>query len=261
MHDMKPFKTIMLLAAMLLLANNLPAQVDYLKQAHQYLDEGNCDGAQTYYDLYRNNHPADRDLEIAIAVCQAQKEQTERYNKMVAAYEQRLQELRTTDSAQYAGMKAVYEALLSGDCDKAHQEYLEWYAVSGYDDKGMEDRIKQCRQQKTESEKPKATEDVKEVGNLEYYIYLNGTEMAWGFAESAAKQSRVGGHSDWRLPTIAELQVVLQQPLKDYKYANEYHWSSTNSSSSGYKLIWKRGRRDSDYITEMHYCVIVRSKK
>ena len=78
---MKPFKTIMLLAAMLLLANTLPAQVDYLKQAHQYLDEGNCDGAQTYYDLYRNNHPADRDLEIAIAVCQAQKEQTERYTR------------------------------------------------------------------------------------------------------------------------------------------------------------------------------------
>ena len=69
---MKPIKTILLLAAMLLLANTLPAQVDYLKQAREYLAEGNCDGAQTYYDLalqFQLNNKRDNNLERQIAEC------------------------------------------------------------------------------------------------------------------------------------------------------------------------------------------------
>ena len=72
MKTMKPIKIILLLAAMLLMANTLPAQVDYLKQAREYLSEGNCDGAQTYYNLaleLQLNNKRDATLERQIAEC------------------------------------------------------------------------------------------------------------------------------------------------------------------------------------------------
>ena len=267
----KPIKTTLLLTVLLLLANTMSAQVDYLETARQFLAEGNCEGAQTYYELYRDLHSADRDMEVAIAVCQAQREQLERYNQMVAFYENQLQALQVKDSVQYASMKAVYESLLAGNCDMAYQEYLNWHAVSGYEDTALETRITQCKQQKAEKEKPKATEDVKEVGNLEYYIYLPGTLMAWKSANDAAMVSRGGGNAEWRFPTVAELQIVLQQmDDKSYKFVDASHWSSDMTlyrDGSGYcSFVHDRTRVGTYDVnnktpTGLCYCILVRTKR
>lgn len=263
MHDMKPFKTILLFAATLLLAVHLHAQVDYLATARMYLDSCNCEAAQVYYGLYRNTYPADIDLEIAIAVCKAQREQEEKYNNMVAFYEKALQELRAADSAMYSSMKAVYEALLACDCDKAQHLYVAWQALSGYEVVSIKNHIKKCRQQqqRTQNGRPQAIEGVQEVGNLEYYIYLEGTGMAWSVANQAAQQSRMGGHSDWRLPTVAELQVIVQQLPRDYnRYLDNCYWTSEKEGRKSYRLVHYGWEPLSGEIDETHHCIIVRSK-
>lgn len=68
---MKLLKTI-ILSAMLLFADTLLAQVDYLSLTRRYLADGNCEGAQTYYDLalqFQLNNRRDNDLERQIAEC------------------------------------------------------------------------------------------------------------------------------------------------------------------------------------------------
>lgn len=268
---MKTLKTTLLLSMILMVASPLLSQVDYLKQVHGYLDKGDCDGAQTYYDLYRGTHPADSDLEIAIAVCRSQREQDEKYNQMVASYEKALQELQVSESGKFEGMKTVYQALLSNDCDKAYQAYIECQLHFGLEDADLENQIKDCRKIKAENEKPKATEGVQEVGDLEYCVYLNGTKMSWNSASEAAKKFRIGGHSDWRVPTVSELQIVLQQMDKEsYMYVEERHWSSDmtlyKDGSGKCYYVYKRTNVDGSYFENktpigLCYCILVRTKK
>lgn len=240
---MKQLK-LFLLSLFLLPAFMVEAQVDYYAQARQFLDEGNCEGAQTYYDLYRNSNPEDRDMEIAIAVCKGMREQEEECLTM---------------TARFAIMKELYEALLSGDCEKASQIYLDLYANKDFEDQNIERYIVRCRQQKAESEHPMAVEEVFEVGNLEYYVYLNGISMAWSAANDAAKASKVNGHTDWRLPTVTELQIVLQHiDEKKYRYSPEGHWSSTKNGSY-HRSVYSKTKIYDCVASDLNYCILVRT--
>ena len=271
---MKPLKAILVMGCMFLLANIVTAQVDPRADIRGLLDRGNCESAQEYYNdalKYGLITSHDYDLEKEIAICLAIRQQEKDFTDMVASYEQAIKELQVADSAQYAGMKAVYEALLSGDCDKAQQKYMDWYAVSGYDDKGIEDHIKQCWKQKAQGEEPQTAEEVGQVGNLEYHVYLKGTKMAWKAANDGAKALDVGGHSDWRIPTVAELQIVLQQmDEKSYKFVDNGHWSSEmelhKDGSGRCYYVYHRTDVNHYYVenktpTGLCYCILVRTKK
>ena len=269
---MKTLRQTILFLALFLPATLLQAQtIDYLAKAREFLDNGNCEGAQACYGLYRNTNSADSEIETAIAVCRAIQEQEEKYNKIVASYEKALQELRATESAKFDGMKTVYEALLSDDCDKAYQAYLECHIRFGLEDAGLENQIKACQREKAEKEKPRTNEKIFEVGNLEYYVYLKGIKMAWTAANDAAKVSKEGDHSDWRVPTVAELQIVLQQiDEKTYEFSKEGHWSSDmtlyNDGSGKCYYVYDKTRVESHYVQNkipsgLCYCILVRTKK
>ena len=175
---MKPIKSILILQALLLLANIVTAQViDPRADIREFLDCGNCEGAQEYYkDALKHGLITNRDydLEKEIAICLAIKQQEKEYTEMVASCEKRYQEVRSADSVQDMHMRAVYEALLSGDCDMAQQEYLVWYAASGNEDKRIEDHIKQCRKQKAENEKSQAALPLYVD---DYKVYKDGVEV------------------------------------------------------------------------------------
>ena len=81
----------------------------------------------------------------------------------------------------------------------------------------------------------------------------NGTDISWPQANEYAKELRLGGYSDWRLPTIDELEK-----LYDPKGGNKYNirkpfrltgwwvWSSTKEGSdSAWGFYFDLGGRDS----------------
>lgn len=56
-----------------------------------------------------------------------------------------------------------------------------------------------------------------------------GTKFA--SAKDLCAQSRVGGFSDWRLPTLGELSLIYAHKEKINGFADDYYWSSTFSCS------------------------------
>lgn len=57
----------------------------------------------------------------------------------------------------------------------------------------------------------------------------NGTNLA--SAKDICSQSRVGGFSDWRLPTLGELSLIYANKDKIKGFADDLYWSSTFSCS------------------------------
>ncbi len=84
----------------------------------------------------------------------------------------------------------------------------------------------------------------------------NGQDLTWEAANEYARQLRLGGYSDWRLPTIEELE-----PLYDPKGGKEYNirkpfqltshwvWSSTREGSdSAWRFNFASGKRYSFHM-------------
>ncbi len=63
----------------------------------------------------------------------------------------------------------------------------------------------------------------------------------WSTANQLCKSSRVGGYSDWRLPTAAEIELIASQdwlPI-DLFYRTQFcFWTSSTGLTSGGKYIW-----------------------
>lgn len=56
----------------------------------------------------------------------------------------------------------------------------------------------------------------------------------WSTANSMCKESRVGGFSDWRLPTISELSILYTHKNEIGGFTNDWYWSSTKTNYGTY---------------------------
>jgi hypothetical protein len=72
-----------------------------------------------------------------------------------------------------------------------------------------------------------------------------GGRMNWAAAKEACATLTVGGHSDWRLPTIRELLTLVDyerhEPAIDtdaFKCESSYYWTSTPAHSSPGVYAW-----------------------
>jgi len=72
-----------------------------------------------------------------------------------------------------------------------------------------------------------------------------GGQMKWAAAGEACKKLDLGGHSDWRLPTIRELLTIVDyerhEPAIDtdaFKCESNYYWTSTPAHSSPGVYAW-----------------------
>ncbi len=75
-----------------------------------------------------------------------------------------------------------------------------------------------------------------------------GGSMNWKAAQEACKKLQLGGHSDWRLPTIRELLTLVDyerhNPAIDtdtFKCESAYYWTSTPVASSPGACAWLVG--------------------
>jgi Novel STAND NTPase 1/Protein of unknown function (DUF1566) len=81
----------------------------------------------------------------------------------------------------------------------------------------------------------------------------NGEDIDWNDANEYAKRLRLGGHSDWRLPTIDELEKLYDPKggnryniRKPFRLSNWLVWSSTEKGSdSAWSFYFNGGRRSS----------------
>ena len=84
----------------------------------------------------------------------------------------------------------------------------------------------------------------------------------WSTAKQMCIDSRVGGYSDWRLPTISELALLYthRSEIGGFKTTGNY-WSSTYSGSYYYYYNFYNGGQSSDYYGDALYNVrAVRTK-
>ena len=72
-----------------------------------------------------------------------------------------------------------------------------------------------------------------------------GGQMKWAAAKDACQKLTLGGHSDWRLPTIRELLTLVDYDRHDpaidtdaFKCNSSYYWTSTPFQSSPGVYAW-----------------------
>ena len=81
------------------------------------------------------------------------------------------------------------------------------------------------------------------AGNL--YTTISFSEVKWSSAMEIAQQCRVGGYSDWRIPTITELNVV-KQACRVYYAARSQYPSLPNSSCD---ILYRIGSGNDFWVT------------
>lgn len=82
-----------------------------------------------------------------------------------------------------------------------------------------------------------------------------GKAGTYSLAVSFCMQSRIGGFSDWRLPTLGELQNIYQYMAKyDLKFSNpsSYRWSSTPYSNNDYYIFIFTNKTSNSYYYESY---------
>jgi hypothetical protein len=139
------------------------------------------------------------------------------------------------DNTANQTMKTINEALSQGDCERAQRAYNVWKVLTESTDSLVESRIKSCQDSKKQAEQKKNEEtkrkeenkknDFFTFGHLDCFVYMKGTRMDWNTSNAIAQSSVVGGYSDWRLPTMSELFIILQQ-RKEMGWYPKYVWSS-----------------------------------
>ncbi len=92
--------------------------------------------------------------------------------------------------------------------------------------------------------------------NLMWTIQDNGKHIDWHQANQYAEQLRLAGYSDWRLPTIDELET-LHDPKnsrsnkirKPFRLTGYWVWSSTKEGSgSAWGFLFTKGERRRSYM-------------
>jgi len=64
------------------------------------------------------------------------------------------------------------------------------------------------------------------------------TSFTWEIADNICNNSRVGGYSDWRLPTINELNIMYANQNSIGGFTKEQYWSSTSCGDNLYQTLW-----------------------
>ena len=83
----------------------------------------------------------------------------------------------------------------------------------------------------------------------------------WQGAVALCKELRLAGHDDWRLPSIKELEKIID--IRGFKNVggSGYYWSSTEHESSeefAWMMNFKRGYEYNNYKTYERYVRCVR---
>jgi hypothetical protein len=87
----------------------------------------------------------------------------------------------------------------------------------------------------------------------------NGSDVNWSQATTYCSNQRLGGYSDWRLPTIDELQGIYDASaiVGDYhvkgnlKLSGNYQWSSTQKNAGqAWFYVFIKGKRYSFRISD-----------
>lgn len=83
----------------------------------------------------------------------------------------------------------------------------------------------------------------------------------WSTATQMCANSRVGGFSDWRLPTLAELSLMYTHRTEIGGFKSAYYWSSSRSSSSNYywAYVFSSGIQNDMYSSNKYYVRAVRT--
>ena len=101
---------------------------------------------------------------------------------------------------------------------------------------------------------------------LMWTIADNGQDLTWEAANEYARQLRLGGYSDWRLPTIEELQPLYDPSggkeydiRKPFQLTSHWVWSSTREGSdSACVFNFTRGERFSVLMDISYRALCVR---
>jgi hypothetical protein len=88
----------------------------------------------------------------------------------------------------------------------------------------------------------------------------NGSDVNWDQAKAYCSNLRLGGYSDWRLPTIDELQGIYDPNAGDMhvkgnlKLSCNAQWSSTQGSAPGTAeyLYFSNGERNSVRLSDRY---------
>lgn len=138
----------------------------------------------------------------------------------------------------------AFELLLEGNIESAEKHYIVHKKITGQTDAEFEAML--------ENEKSTTTSWKDECYivdcNNEYALAIQKKSISektdtWYDAQRKAKDSRIGGFMDWRLPTIEELSVILANTDKITVYRNRtycnLYWSTsyTKDSYEGKKII------------------------
>ena len=96
-----------------------------------------------------------------------------------------------------------------------------------------------------------------------------GSQMDWSTAVTTCENLTLGGYSDWRIPTIEELESIVNYgasvPAKysDFlNFASGYYWSSATSasnSSHGWGVYFNYGDDDTNVKMPSYYVRCVRA--
>lgn len=101
------------------------------------------------------------------------------------------------------------------------------------------------------------------LGNLMIQKQDLGTGN-WSTATQMCANSRVGGYSDWQLPTISELAMLYTHRTEIGGFKSAWYWSSSRSSSSTrpyWAYNFNSGSQENMYSSSQYYVRAVRTIK
>ncbi len=81
----------------------------------------------------------------------------------------------------------------------------------------------------------------------------------WSSAKQMCMNSRIGGYSDWRLPTLAELSILYANKEEIGGFTSEGYWSSTEGYDWAYYINFSTGNHGTPYKSSQYYVRAVRT--